>query len=397
MTTPTLPASRLQDLECPRCAARYATTQWIGLCPCGSPLLARYDLEGVARPPHGSAPGMWRYAELLPHRGMAVSLGEGWTPILSAPRWAAELGVEQLLIKDESQNPTTSFKARGLSAAVTMAHALGTKRVAIPTAGNAGGALAAYGARAAMTVDVFMPSDTPEPFELEAKLHGARVHRIDGLINDCGALVRSGAEAGKWADISTLKEPYRLEGKKTMGYEIWEQLGDNVPDVILYPTGGGTGLIGIHKAFQELRELGWYSGTPPRMVAVQTAGCAPIVRAYDRGEERAELWPDAETVASGLRVPVAVGDELMLQTLRKTSGTAIAVPEEEMLSGMKRLAASDGIPAAPETGALVAAALRLRQSGWIDRSTRVLLISTGSAHKYPEAVHAALNLDEGGA
>lgn len=388
MTT-ALPESRLSHLDCPRCGGSFRPHEWVGLCDCGSPLLARYDLGNVSRPPHGNAPGMWRYAALLPHHGTAITLGEGWTPILDAPRWRARLGVREVWIKDESQNPTTSFKARGLSAAVTMAHALGIKKVAIPTAGNAGGALAAYGARAGMEVDVFMPADTPEPFELEARLHGARVHRIDGLIHDCGAVVRAGADAGKWADISTLKEPYRIEGKKTMGYEIWEQLPE-LPDVILYPTGGGTGLVGIHKAFDELEALGWYDGPRPRMVAVQTAGCAPIVRAFHDNATRAAPWQDAQTLAYGLRVPVAVGDELMLRTLKETSGTAIAVPEVAMLSGMRTLAALDGIPAGPETGALVAAAHLLRDSGWLASDTRVLLISTGSSHKYPEATRAAL-------
>lgn len=333
---------------------------------------------------------MWRYAAVMPHLGEIVSLGEGQTPILALPRLGAHLGLPQLSVKDESQNPTTSFKARGIAAAVTMAKGLGARRLAIPTAGNAGGALAAYGARAGLPVEVFMPADTPEAFALEAEQHGATVHRINGLITDCGAEVAKGLEDDRWVDISTLKEPYRLEGKKTMGYEIWEQFQGELPDVILYPTGGGTGLIGIWKAFEELRELGWHDGPRPRMVAVQAEGCAPIVRAFQEGAEHARLWDDAHTIAYGLRVPAAVGDRLMLRALRDSGGTAVSVSEAALHKGMLDLGAKEGVPCGPESGALVAAAHKLLESNWLQKEQKVLMISTSSGHKYPDSQAACL-------
>lgn len=381
--------SRLSHLDCSHCDDTFPFEQLNRLCPsCSRPLLARYNLEFVPRPPHSDLPGMWRYSELLPHRGQPVTLGEGNTPVLAAPRLGAQLQLD-LLVKDESQNPTTSFKSRGLAAAVTMALALGAEHLAIPTAGNAGGALAAYAARAGLPATVFMPRDTPEPFALEARLHGAQVEFVDGLITDCGQRVAAGIEEGRWFDISTLKEPYRLEGKKTMGYEIWEQC-QPLPDVILYPTGGGTGLVGIWKALDELAALGWYEGPRPKMVVVQVAGCAPIVRAHEQGAETAEPWVDAETLAYGLRVPAAVGDRLMLETVRDSGGTAIAVPERAMLEGMQELSAVEGIPTSPETGALVAAARQLKSDGWLSPGQRVLLISTASGHKYPDSARAVL-------
>jgi len=366
----TLPESRLDHLECAACGATADPDRLHNLCACGRPWLARYRRpgDGWVAP---DLPGMWRYAAVLPHRGDAVTLGEGRTPTVPCPRLARALELPDLLVKDESRNPTTSFKARGLSAAVTMARALGARGLAIPSAGNAGGALAAYGARADLAVDVFLPADTPWPFEAEARLHGARVHRVDGLIDTCGQLVREGAAAGRWFDVSTLKEPYRLEGKKTMGYEIAEL--PRIPDVILYPTGGGTGLIGIDKAFTELQAWG-AAVTTPRMVAVQVEGCAPVVRAFHAGDDEATPWEDATTLAYGLRVPRAVGDRLMLRALRGSGGTAIAVPEAEMLAGMREVAAREGLPAAPETGALWAAARRLREDGWIRDDDLVLLV-----------------------
>lgn len=384
----TPPESRLDHLECSACDATAAPDRLHNLCDCGAPWLARYRSPGPGPWIDPTQPGMWRYAALLPHRGQIVTLGEGRTPVVDAPRLARSLDLAWLGIKDESRNPTTSFKARGLSAAVTMATGLGAKGLAIPTAGNAGGALAAYGARAGLPVDVFMPHDTPRAFELEARLHGARVHRIDGLIDTCGAHVREGAEAGRWFDVSTLKEPYRLEGKKTMGFEIAEL--SRGPDVVLYPTGGGTGLIGIGKAFAELAELG-SPARLPRMVAVQVEGCAPIVRAFHAGAETATPWENASTLAYGLRVPRAVGDRLMLETLRRSQGTALAVPETAMLAGMLEVARMEGVPAGPETGALWAAARTLRDGGWIRDDDRVLLVSTGSSHKYTDAVEVALD------
>jgi threonine synthase len=320
-----------------------------------------------------------------------VTLGEGDTPLVELPALRARLGVASVLAKDESRNPNTSFKSRGLSAAVTMAKALGAKALALPTAGNAGGALAAYGSRAGLDVHVFMPADTPEPFELEARLHGATVRRLDALIDECGRAVREGAAEGRWFDLSTLKEPYRLEGKKTMGFELFEQCGGALPDLILYPTGGGTGLIGLWKAFEEMRTLGWHVGPPPRLVAVQPEGCMPIVRAFQRGEERATRFADAKTLAYGLRVPAAVGDRLMLRALRQTGGDVLAVSEDELLRGWVELA-REGLPSGPEGGALHAAALRLRDGGVLSPSTRLLLLNTGSGHKYLDGLRAALAL-----
>ncbi|HEX9641314.1 MAG TPA: threonine synthase [Candidatus Krumholzibacteria bacterium] len=385
MTSP----SRLSHLECSACEATADIDGLRNLCDCGAPWLARYDIDPAPRKPPPGGNSMWRYGELLPHRGAVISLGEGMTPVSRLPRLGASLGMANLWAKDESQNPTTSFKARGLSAAVTMAKALGAKALALPTAGNAGGALAAYGARAGLPVHVFMPADTPEPFELEARLHGAEVTRLDALIDECGARVKEGANEGRWFDVSTLKEPYRLEGKKTMGFEIAEQL-DPLPEVVLYPTGGGTGLIGIAKAFEEMRAMGWLDAATPKLVAVQMDGCAPMVRAFESGAERAVRWEGAQTLAYGLRVPQAVGDRLILSSVRDSGGRAVSVAEGAMFDGMRSLAGLEGISASPEAGALVAAAIRLREEEWIDASTRVLLLCTGSWHKYLDAARVAV-------
>jgi threonine synthase len=384
-----LPPSRLSHLECSACGKTESADALRNLCACGAPLLARYDLKGLRRPAPKSGAGMWRFAELLPHRGTCVSLGEGDTPIVELPRLRERLGIAAVFAKDESRNPNTSFKSRGLSTAVTMAKALGAQALALPTAGNAGGALAAYGARAGLAVHVFMPADTPEPFELECRLHGAEVTRLDALIDECGRIVREGAAQGRWFDVSTLKEPYRLEGKKTMGFEMAEQLADSMPDIVLYPTGGGTGLIGIWKAFEELRQLGWYEATSPRLIAVQAAGCMPIVRAFARGDERAERFEGANTLAYGLRVPSAVGDRLMLRALRESDGDAVAVSEAALLQGCLELA-REGLPVGPESGALWAAAIELGRTDRLPPSTRLLLLSTGSGHKYVDALRAAL-------
>lgn len=384
-----LATSCLSHLECSACGKTESCDALHNLCPCGAPYLARYELAQVRQPGADAVPGMWRWAQLLPHRGECVSLGEGATPIVELPRLTAKLGVAQVVAKDESRNPNTSFKSRGISAAVTMAKALGATALALPTAGNAGGALAAYGARAGLAVHVFMPADTPEPFELEARLHGASVTRIDAMIDECGRLVREGATEGRWFDVSTLKEPYRLEGKKTMGFELVEQLRGAWPDTILYPTGGGTGLIGIWKAFAEMRELGWYEAPLPRLVAVQMRGCMPIVRAFEAKAEQALRFEGAQTLAYGLRVPSAVGDRLMLRAVRESGGQAVAVSEEAMLRGWLELAA-EGLPAGPESGALHAAALQLAAAGAFDASTRLLLLSTGSGHKYIDGLRAAL-------
>src|SRR5688572_12792739 len=317
----------------------------------GRPLWVRYDLPAVKRalkPPDlvSRPPSLWRYRELLPlpQGAEPVTLGEGMTPLLPCPRLGQELGLSRLWIKDESQLPTGSFKSRGMTMAVSMAKHFGTKRLAVPTAGNAGGALAAYGARAGMEVFVFMPQDTPRINQMEAYLCGAKVFLVNGLINDCGRIVREGTDKMGWFDMSTLKEPYRLEGKKTMGLELAEQGGWRLPDVVLYPTGGGTGLIGMWKAFKELRELGWLQSLKlPKLVSCQSDGCAPIVRAFEKGERFAELFPNAHTVASGLRVPAAVGDFMMLDAIRASGGWALAGRETKIVEWMRRVASAEGI------------------------------------------------------
>ncbi len=382
--------SFLTHLECGHCHHVLDADRLWNLCPeCAKPLLARYDLaaarERVDRDALAArAATLWRYRELLPVRdpGRSVSLGEGWTALLPAPRLGAELGLPRLLVKEEGLNPTGSFKARGLSVAVSRALELGARELSIPSAGNAAGALSAYAARAGMAAHVFMPRDVPRPFISECRALGARVTLVAGVITDCGRVAAEEARRHGRFDVSTLKEPYRVEGKKTMGYELAEQLGWTLPDVIVYPTGGGTGLVGMWKAFAELEELGWISGRRPRMVAVQTDGCAPIVRAFDQGREFAEPWTDPHTVAAGLRVPAAVGDFLILRALRESRGTAVAVSDEEMMAGARLLGQAEGIFAAPEGGATAAAARRLAAGGWLHPDERVVLFNTGSGHKY---------------
>jgi threonine synthase len=364
----------------------------------GRPLLVRYDLAAVARalaPAELAArpPGLWRYRELLPLESDAnrVSLGEGATPLVSCARLAREFGLDALWIKDESQLPTGSFKARGLALAISRAKELGVTRVAIPTAGNAGGALAAYAARAGIEAYVFMPADTPLANRGEAALFGARTLLVDGLITDCAALVQAGRERMGWFDVSTLKEPYRLEGKKTMGLELAEQLGWRLPDVILYPTGGGTGLIGMDKAFAELAELGWLvDARRPRFYACQAEGCAPIVRAFARGERFAEPVSDARTRASGLRVPRAVGDFLILDALRRSGGGACAAREEELLPWMRKAGALEGLGLCPEAAACLAVLPELLARGAVRRDERVVVFNTGAAQKYVECLPSEL-------
>jgi threonine synthase len=360
----------------------------------GRPLWVRYDLtaiwgavdpQDIARRP----PSLWRYRELLPLPASEepVTLGEGMTPLLPCPRLGRELGLSRLLVKDESQLPTGSFKSRGMTMAVSMARHFGLKRLAIPTAGNAGGALAVYAARAGMEVYVFMPEDTPRINQLEAHLAGARVFLVNGLITDCGRLVREGTERMGWFDVSTLKEPYRLEGKKTMGLELAEQLDWQLPDVILYPTGGGTGLIGMAKAFAELDGLSWLgSHRRPRFISCQSDGCAPIVRAFEKGERFAEPFPNAHTIASGLRVPAAVGDFMMLDAIRASGGLAIAGREGRIVEWMRRVAGLEGIAICPEAAVCFDCLERLRQAGQVRPEEQVVVFNTGAAQKYPEAV-----------
>src|SRR5689334_9279173 len=322
---------------------RYEARRVHNLSKAGKPLLVRYDLEAARRmltrdSIAGREPGMWKWRELLPHDGDPVSLGEPETPILPLPKTAARSGASNLLVKDEGRLPTGSFKARGLAMAVTMAKQFGVERIAMPTNGNAGAALAAYGARASIETVVICPAETPEINVTETAAYGARVYVADGQIDECGALVGKGAAEGLWFDCSTLKEPYRLEGKKVMGYELIEQLGWQLPDAIFYPTGGGTGLIGMWKAFDELEAVGLIGSKRPRMYAVQAEGCAPIVRAFERGDEFAERWENAATVATGIRVPRAVGDFLILRAVRDSGGSALAVPEEAILQAVDDVA-----------------------------------------------------------
>lgn len=362
------------------------------------PLWVRYDLEAIGKAVDreqlvSREPTMWRYRELLPpeHDESIVTFGEGMSPTLPCPRLGERLGLRDLWIKDESQLPTGSFKSRGQTAAITMCREFDVKRVAIPTAGNAGGAMAAYAARAGIEAFVFMPEDTPVINQLECHLAGAKTYLVNGLINDCGRIVREGKETMGWFDISTLKEPYRIEGKKTMGLELAEQFGWTLPDVILYPTGGGTGLIGMWKAFAELATLGWLnSDKRPRMVAVQSDGCAPIATAYESGERFAELFPDAHTIASGIRVPMAVGDFMILDAVCESQGLALAVPEEHLQDWMKLGVSSEGISICPETAACIGAAEKLAKDEWIRPDERVVIFNTGASQKYPEAMAAEL-------
>jgi threonine synthase len=343
---------------------------------------ARWPREAL----QNAVANMWRYEPVLPASlEEAVTLGEGWTPLLAVPKLAAELGARNVWVKDEGTNPTGSFKARGMSAAVTMARKLGATKLAAPSAGNAGGALAAYAAAAELEAHIFMPADVPQANFIECKALGAQVTLVNGLISDCGRIVGEQKEKEGWFEVSTLKEPHRIEGKKTMGYELAEQFVWQIPDAILYPCGGGVGLIGMWKAFEELEELGWIGRKRPKMIAVQAAGCAPIVRAFEQNAETSEAWIGAHTVASGLRVPKALGDFLVLRAIRASGGTAIAVSDEEILDGALALARLEGIFAAPETGACVAALGRLFQNGFLQPEERVVIFNTGSGLKYLEA------------
>jgi threonine synthase len=358
----------------------------------GRPLLVRYRLDEIARRlrPADLAsrpPTLWRYRELLPLPADAepVCLGEHWTPLLPCPRLGRELGLERLWIKDEAVLPTGSFKARGMALAVSMARYFGLQQLAVPSAGNAGGALAAYGARAGCTVHVFMPQDAPRSNQVEAQLYGARVYLVRGLISDCGRLVRQGVERWGWFDVSTMKEPYRLEGKKTMGLELVEQLGWRVPDVLVYPTGGGTGLVGMWKAFQELRQLGWLAaGNGPRLIGCQSEGCAPLVRAFQTGQRFAEPVADPQTRASGLRVPAALGDFLILEAVRSSGGCLLAGRESAILPWMQRVAALEGIAICPETALCFDCLAQLRAQGRVQPQEEVVVFNTAAAQKYAD-------------
>jgi threonine synthase len=388
--TETLPAGGATHLECSRCGAPFESETLQGLSPCcQKPLFPRYDLDAIrARLSRedlvGRSADLWRYAELLPIRdpANAVRLGEGWTPLIEAPRLAARLGVARCWIKDEGQNPTASFKARGLCMAVSRAKELGATDVALPSAGNAGSAAAAYAAAAGMGAHIVVPRDTPTPIVQEMRALGADVELFDGLISDCAVRVSEGARAHGWFEIPTLREPYRVEGKKTMAYEVAEQLGWRLPDVIVYPTGGGMGMVGMWKAFDEMERLGWIGGERPRMISVQASGCAPIVRAWEQGADHAEPWIGAQTYASGLRVPRAVGDFLILDALRSSRGAAVAVDDDEMRRWTGLVGADSGVFCAPEGAATAAAVARLAASGAIRPEDEVVLFNTGSGLKY---------------
>ncbi len=376
-------------LECTLCGKSYESEKLWRLSPCcEKPLYARYDLDTIGKTfrPNvlvGREPTLWRYAEVLPVRAAEyrLCLGEGYTPILDSPRLAAQLGVRRIWVKDEGQNPTGSFKARGLSLAVSRAKELGVKEVAIPSAGNAGSAMAAYAAAGDMPAHVVVPKDTPKPIIDETRALGADLELIEGLITDAGKRVAEGAAAHGWFDLSTLKEPYRVEGKKTMGYELFEQLG-HLPDVIVYPTGGGTGLVGMWKAFDEMEQIGWIGSERPRMVSVQSTGCAPIVRAWEQGVEFAEPWADPYTSAWGLRVPRAVGDFLMIRAINASGGAAVAVTDEAMAEWVQKIGAATGVYASPEGGATAAALPRLLELGVAGPDDEVVLFNTGSGLKY---------------
>src|SRR6266550_4275406 len=383
-------------LECAACGFRHEARRLHNLCTqCGKPLLVRYDLKRAAvsltkESLAARAPDLWRYREVLPveHDENIVNLGEGFTPLVHASRLGAQLGLSQLYIKDEGQNPTQSFKARGMAAAVSMAKELGAKKLAVPSAGNAAGALAAYAARAGLEAHIFMPRDTPRANVIECEQTGAHVTLIDGLITDCGAEVGRRKEAEGWFDVSTLKEPYRVEGKKTLGYELAEQLNWKLPDTIIYPTGGGTGLIGMWKAFDELEVLGWIGQKRPRMFAVQAVGCAPIVRAFERGEKTAAEFPNACTIAAGLRVPKAIGDFLILEILRESNGGAIAVDDKEMIRVAREVGSKEGLFVCPEGAACFAALKSLRSKGKIASGERVVIFNTGSGVKYLDCYYS---------
>ena len=383
--------SYLTHLECSECGEHFDADIVQTYCPaCTAPLLVRYDLDGirksvrredVARRPRG----MWRWHELLPVRKPEnrITLGEGDAPLLRLPQLGAQYGLSNLFVKDESQNPTASFKARGLAAAIAKAKELGVEKVIIPTAGNAGGAMAAYAARAGMQAHVFMPKDTPLSNVVESRIAGAVVELVDGLISDAAKLSGAKAAAEGWFDVSTFKEPYRTEGKKVMGLELAEEFGWTLPDVILYPTGGGTGLVGMWKAFAELEALGWLDDTArPRMVAVQTAGCAPVIKAFEEGLDHCDFWDGAATIAGGLRVPKSFADRIILRDLRDSNGNAVAVTDAELTAAQHKLGAAEGIFAAPEGAATFAALEKLIAQGWVGTDEKVVCFNTGSGLKY---------------
>ena len=388
----------LTHLKCSRCSAVHSADQLQNLCSCGAPLLACYDLAGAARTftresLRGRRRDLWRYQEVMPGSAdAAVTLGEGGTPLLLLKRLGERHGCPHLYLKDESFNPTGTFKARGMAAAVSQARALGARKLAVPTAGNAGGALAAYASRAGLEAYVLMPKDAPPANQLEVRAHGANLILVDGLIGDCGRLLAERKEKEGWFDVSTLKEPYRIEGKKTLGYEFYEQLGGRLPDAIFYPTGGGVGLIGMWKAFEEMETLGWIGSERPKMISVQASGCAPIVRAFEQRKPESEPWKDAVTIAAGLRVPKALGDFLVLDAIYRSGGAAVATTDDEILAGVRTLARLEGIFACPEGGAVIAALPKLLECGVLKGEDTMILFNTGTAMKYLDVLARAFDV-----
>lgn len=382
----------LTHLECSLCGKTYPAHQAHNLCECGGPLLVKYDLvaarQAWSREWIASGPSsMWRYAPVLPVSKPAsmITLGEGWTPLIRARHYGASIGAQNLWVKDEGLNPTGSFKARGLACCISMCHELGIKKVALGSAGNAASATAAYAAAAGLEAHIFMPKDVPQSNYIECKSFGAKVTLVDGLISDCGRIVAERKDAEGWFEINTLKEPYRIEGKKTMGYEVAEQFQWNLPDAIFYPTGGGVGLVGMWKAFDEMEALGWIGSKRPKMIVVQADGCAPVVRAFEQGVERSTFWENASTVSSGLRVPKPIGDFLILRAVRASAGTCIAVSDRASLLAGAKLAATEGIFAAPEGAACFAALDQLLQSGFLKPEEKIVVYNTGAGLKYLEA------------
>lgn len=386
------PSPLAYDLRCGWCSRGFPSDEIARFChDCNRPILARFRLtvkvgEQIRAQLDNEQSGVWRYRQLLPVRDSksVISHGEGGTPLVAAERLGGRLGVKRLWVKDESLNPTGSFKARGMTVAISRAYELGLRRICLPSAGNAAGAAAAYCAHAGCEARVYMPSDSGEAFFAECKAYGADVHTVDGTIADCGARMRKECDANEWFDLSTLKEPFRLEGKKTMGYELWEDCGGTLPEVIIYPTGGGTGLIGMWKAFDEMEQMGWIDSRRPRMISVQAEGCAPIVRAFEAGEQVASSFPNPQTAALGLRVPSAIGDFLILRAVRESHGLAISVSEDEWREGASWIASDTGIFACPEGGAAVAALKKLLQLQVVAESDRIVLFNTGTGFKYPK-------------
>ncbi len=393
----------LKELECPKCGKKLNPSVLRNLCDCGTPLLVRYDLAKAAKELSpgtwaGRPEGLWRYHELLPVVDVKnrVTLGEGGTPVFSLPRMAEKYGVSELYVKDEGFNPTGTFKARGAAVGVSRAKELGVKTVAMPTAGNAGAAWAAYCARAGLEMVVAMPEDAPATTQAECMAYGAKTYLVKGIISDAGRVIKEAAAKHGWFEAATLKEPYRIEGKKTMGLEIWEQFKGNMPAAVIYPTGGGVGLIGMWKAFKELSEMGWLKGPLPKMICVQAAGCAPIVRAYREGTDKAEFFQGAQTIAAGIRVPSALGDFLVLEAVRESGGTCVSVTDQEILRAWKDLSKTEGALICPEGAAAVLAAKIIREQGLVGANDPVLVLNTGAGMKYTEILkEKAVNIGTG--